>query len=146
MSHIPHWQSIIELCPSSLNVCFEIELNILDLNMVSELRSSQAIVTELRSRAKTFKIWAFVPLSRDWAIELWSNQAKQRSVIKQRFEPSHQASEPRSKLFILCSRLSLFEAQLNLSSSYTLSLRGNIKNNNMNQGIHMRFNEHESMS
>ena len=43
MSHIPHWQSIIELCPSSLNVCFEIELNILDLNMVSELRSSQAI-------------------------------------------------------------------------------------------------------
>ena len=95
--------------------------------------------TELRSRAKTFKIRASEPLSWDQVIETWFDQAKSRLVIKQR-------SKPRSKLFGLCSHLSLFEAKLKPSSSYTLSLRGNVEDNSMNQGIHVWFNEHESKS
>ena len=100
-----------------------------------------------QDRAKTFKIWASEPLSRGRAIEPWSDQAKSRSIIKQRSESSHRASklrsEPKSKLFGLCSRLSFLEAKLKLLSSYTLSLRGNVKDKSINQRIHMWFSSKE---
>ena len=129
------------------------------MRLRKEKKKKNSISSRFKPSHRAFEI-RFEPSHR--AFELRSKPSYWAS--KRRFKPSHRASELRTKpsywasksrfepiinsrckppsqdlsfSILICSRLPFFVTKLKLSSSYTLSLKGNIEDNTMNQGIHM---------